>query len=250
MAISGGPDIVEDSLVCHIDMADKNCYTGSGSTVQDLVNSTTAGTISGATFANVNGGAISFDSTTENVLLNKTFGNLGISNAHKNFTISVWFMDESDGSTTQQLIGNLAGYNSLMGLRLISNYRINGIIRGSCGGGCTTSVSSSENVYLPNTWNQAVMTWTSSLSGNSDAKTLKIYGNGQFLNAEQSSNANSYDTFEYPVNPIAIRIARSHVSYSYIPLSGKVAMVSIYNKVLTLEEIQQNYRATKGRYGL
>jgi hypothetical protein len=221
---------------------------GKGYGINLVDNSYLASLENGVGFSKNNKGYFSFDSTNENIVLNKTFGNLGISNAHKNFTISVWFMDESDGSTNQQLIGNFAGYNSLMGLMISSNYRINGVIRGSCGGGCTTSVYSSENVYLPNTWNQAVMTWTSSFSGNSDAQTLKIYCNGQFLNAEQSSNANKYDTFEYPINPIPIRIGRSHVSYNYTPLSGKIAMASIYNKVLTLEEIQQNYHATKGRF--
>jgi hypothetical protein len=31
---------------------------------------------------------------------------------------------------------------------------------------------------------------------------------------------------------------------------GKMSQVSIYNRALTAEEVQQNYNALKGRYGL
>ena len=40
MAIQGGPDIVEDGLVLHLDAADRNSYPGSGSTWYDLCGNT------------------------------------------------------------------------------------------------------------------------------------------------------------------------------------------------------------------
>ena len=243
MAISGGPDIVEDSLVCHIDMADKNCYTGSGSTVQDLANSTTTGTISGASFANVNGGAISFDSSAETVQLNKKAENLGIGTANNNFSIAVWFMDESNGSAFQTLFANESGYNARVGIYLQTNYRL--FVRVRAGSGQATQYTSSENAYSPNTWNYGVLTFAKSPS-----RTIYAYLNGQYLGSGYNATMEINGVFYYDVGNVAMKLGRSHHSYAYNPFTGKIACASIYNKVLTLDEVQQNYNATKGRFGL
>ena len=91
MAIRGGPDIIEDGLVLHLDAADRNSYAGSGSTIYDLVDSTTNGTLTNSpTFSSANGGSISFDATNETVQLNKKAEDLNIHRSSKNFSNCVW----------------------------------------------------------------------------------------------------------------------------------------------------------------
>jgi hypothetical protein len=40
------------------------------------------------------------------------------------------------------------------------------------------------------------------------------------------------------------------VSTQYEVFIGNIALVQIYNRTLTAQEVLQNYNATKGRYGL
>jgi hypothetical protein len=244
MAIQGGPDIVEDSLVCHIDMADKNCYTGSGSTVQDLADSTTTGTISGATFANVNGGVITFDSSAETVQLNKKAEDLNIHRSSRDFSICVWFMDDSDGSAFQTLFANESGFNARVGIYVTTNYRLFARVRN--GSSASISVVSADNSYSPNTWNYGVMTHEKH-----PAVEVKTYLNGSYIGANSDpSGFGSTAYYYYDLGNVAMKLGRSHHSYAYNPLTGKIACASIYNKVLSLDEVQQNYNATKGRFGL
>jgi hypothetical protein len=244
MAISGGPDIVEDSLVCHIDMADKNCYTGSGATVQDLADSTTTGTISGASFSNVNGGAISFDSSAEKVELSKKAEDLNIHRATKDFSICVWFMDESNGSAFQTLFANESGFNARVGIYLHTNYRLYARVRNASSGGIV--VVSSDNSYSPNTWNYGVMTHEKY-----PVLEVKAYLNGSYIGAASDpASFGSTAYYYYDLGNVLMKLGRAHHSYAYNPFTGKIACASIYNKVLTPDEVQQNYNATKGRYGL
>ena len=37
---------------------------------------------------------------------------------------------------------------------------------------------------------------------------------------------------------------------SDFPMNGNISQVSIYNRALSAEEVQQNFNATKGRYGI
>jgi len=45
-------------------------------------------------------------------------------------------------------------------------------------------------------------------------------------------------------------IATSAWSYNFLPLKGKVSSVEIYNRALSSSEVEQNFNALKGRYGI
>ena len=66
MAIRGGPDIIEDGLVLHLDAADRNSYAGSGSTWYDLSGSGNNGTLTnGPIFSQNNRGCIILDQSDD-----------------------------------------------------------------------------------------------------------------------------------------------------------------------------------------
>ena len=245
MSIRGGPDIIEDGLVLHLDAADRNSYAGSGSTIYDLVDSTTNGTLTNSpTFSSANGGSISFDATNETVQLNKKAEDLNIHRSSKNFSICVWFMDESDGSAFQTLFANESGYNARVGIYLTTNRRLFARVRN--GSGTSITVTSSENSFAASTWNYGVMTHEAH-----PAVEVKAYLNSEYIGA--NSNPGSFGStayYYYDIGAVPMKLGRSHHSYAYNPLSGKIACASIYNKVLSANEVQQNYNATKGRFGL
>jgi hypothetical protein len=55
------------------------------------------------------------------------------------------------------------------------------------------------------------------------------------------------NTITYNTQDMAIG---RRVSTQYEVFIGNIALVQIYNRVLSAQEVLQNYKATKGRYGL
>ena len=68
MSIAGGPDIVENGLVLHLDAADSNSYTGSGTLWTDLSGNGNNGTLTnGPTYSSNNKGCFILDGTDDRV---------------------------------------------------------------------------------------------------------------------------------------------------------------------------------------
>ncbi len=81
MSVYGGPDIVTNGLVLHLDAANSKSYLGSGTTWNDLSgNGNNATLTNGPSFSNSNRGSIVFDGTNDYAELNKTGIQIGIPN--------------------------------------------------------------------------------------------------------------------------------------------------------------------------
>ena len=80
----GAPSIVQDGLVFYVDAANGDSYPGSGTTVTDLIGINN-GTISGATFTNVNAGVWDFDGTDDKIT---SVSNSGFTNKGTPFVVS------------------------------------------------------------------------------------------------------------------------------------------------------------------
>jgi len=86
MSYRTGPKIVTDGLVCCLDAADRNSYSGSGGTWYDLTGNANATLYNTPTFDSSNGGSINFASSQQEYFLTST-SLFNISN----FSISFWF---------------------------------------------------------------------------------------------------------------------------------------------------------------
>jgi hypothetical protein len=64
-----------------------------------------------------------------------------------------------------------------------------------------------------------------------------------YLNTNQVSTASGGITAN--TNPIYIGLDSSLEMFK-----GKLAVVKVYNKALTIQEIKTNFEATRGRYGI
>ena len=208
-----GPRIVTDGLVCCLDAADRNCYT-SGTTAYDLTGNTNNGTIYNSPSIDINTGIISLSSTNDYLAVNKVINAI---------TIECWFNTPNKNNAPIIYAGG-DGYNS--GAWQWSLYYYSNALywRPNAGGGgkiITDSVSL-------DTWYHFVMVRDS---------TTNVYLNGVW----NSSVAWGYDTVTGYT-----RVGKAGSNY----WNGSFAGLKLYNRTLSANEVQQNYNATKGRFGL
>ena len=224
MATLGGPNIVTDGLVLALDAANIKSYPGSGTTWRDLSGEGNDGTLTnGPTFDNGNGESIVFDGVDDKT----TF--LSTPSFFTNYTIECIF----NGSTFNAGEGLVVwGTNSL--------YERRGLILWNGGHTSYWTVRSSTFGSNPEGTTQ-IQTgrWYYAACSLDSSTNCKIYVNGQL----ETTDTNTITT------PTANTLLVGDSGYPE-PLNGKIAVARIYNRVLSPEEIQQNYNATKSRFGL
>jgi len=242
MGLIYSPKIVTSGLQLYLDAADRNSYPGSGTTWTDLItgiaftpdNNTPDFNTTGISYVDFE------DSSNPGDNLKSTSEYTGI-NTQNNYTRIVWFNFEYSGGNFKPIVGNLIGNNIDMGIALLgsklhfrqyTNTYTSGTTSGDYGVDATTTIT-------PGTWNQGVITVDRS------AQSLKIYLNGN-LDISTSINliGNSYSATVMIGGPDADPYSGARM------YDGKVASVMHYNRVLSTQEIQQNYNATKTRFGL
>ena len=216
--LSGGPNIVTDGLVLHLDAANTKSYPGSGTTWNDLSRGGNNGTLTnGPTFDSGNGGSIVFDGVDDYV-------NCGITNNTSTSSYSIWFFISSIPVVSRVLFSD---NNTKAGLGFFGG---NSFII-CCGGSGNFQRRSDLLNINSNGWNNVVITYNNRIPS--------CYINGlesNYLSIE--SWTNTTNSFE---------IGRRSTGSNFV---GNIAQVSIYNRALTPQEIQQNYNTTKTRFGL
>ena len=216
---------ITNNLIFEVDFADKNCYSGTGTTVYDLSSFRANGSlVNGPVF--VNSGITSnflFDGVND--YLTFPYNSNQMSFPDNNATISVWFKYNSS-DTTGALIAQRSSGDS--GFQL---YVVNGKFYADGGG--TASVSTVNTLYNGANYNAvAVYDRTSSL--------LRLYLNGIADNTT-AYTGDIQDTY-------TLVLAGSNFVDG--PLNVNIYAAQIYNRVLTASEILQNYNYNRGRFGI
>ena len=209
--------IVTDGLVLCLDAGDRMSYPGAGTTWTDLSKNRNNGTLTnGPTFNSANGGSLAFDGTDDYVDLGSQVANLST------FTLSYWINpNQADVSST-----------SLMPIGWDDNY-LDRVIYYSTrrddlffwfGPTSADRVSISYNTVNDNTWYNFVITRGSTY--------VKMYQDNILLGQSTTTGDN--------------------VNFQWIgkETPANIALLHVYNRALTPDEIRQNYKATKGRFGL
>ena len=222
MALGHGPTIVTNGLVLALDAADRNSYPGSGTTWTDLSGNGNTGTLTnGPTYSSSNGGSIVFDGTDDKV----TFPNTTVSTS-AGITVEVWFRTSS-GTKYQDIFD----MSDAFGVWITTNYNSTGKITASFN--TTTGIMSAD--YSTNTWYQVV------ISGSGTSNTLYLNG---------VSVATASQTVATSVNYNTARIGNVDGDRASEYLVGNVASLKFYNRALTAAEVQQNFNAVRGRFGV
>lgn len=238
MAHIHSPKIVTNGLILALDAANKRSYPGSGTTWTDLSGNGNNGTLVNAiTFNSGNLGSIVFD-TNEYITASPlpTGTNL--------FTYSIWLYLEANwggnfGGTnyaTALLSGNATGTAELLllteGAGIGPPYSL-GFNRY---GGGTVGSCTATNINMPRQrWHNVVLVRDGSAS-------QKLYLNGDLLTTGNVSNSFNSGTLHIAGAP-AVPSYSAH-------LNGKISSIFLYNIGLSTQEVQQNFIATRKRFGL
>lgn len=238
MAGSTGPNIVEDGLVLAVDAANKKSYPGSGTTWNDLSGNGYDGTlINGPTFNSEKGGSLVFDGSNDIVLTsNNLMSSLGVFSGVDNdvaYSMECVFKLNSYptgvGTSGMSLMGHASSGG--IGLQVFNSggYYINFGYRSN------NNITFTNQAISTNTWYHTVCTRP---TGGSSV-TVSYYINGIL-----KSSGTTDLRVDYTAARFQIGSAESRIGY----LNGHVAFGRVYNRVLSADEVLQNYNATKTRF--
>jgi len=229
MSVGYNPKIVTDRLVLCLDAANTKSYPGSGTTWSDLIESNNGTLVNGPTYSSVDGGAIVFDGTNDR-------GNFTTPiTSTSNQTYEIWTnaIASASAATGYAYLIHNNNFNNSTG----SSYLTIGIQPTQQYFAAFDGAFSTMDLGVTaNTSNilQIVLTW--------DGSTQKAYANSVLKNSQALTGT--------PQNFDTTTGFGDYKSSTYRMIQGNIYSIKVYNKALTASEIQQNYNALKGRFGL
>jgi len=218
MAVKAGPRVVKEGLILHVDAAVSRSYSGTGLTVNGLVGGIGGTLVNGVGFVTTDNGYFIFDGSNDYI-------NFGNSSTLQQSTgsLSAWTKASSPGSGYRGIIAKQGAYGLFYTDSVLVAYDW----------AADTPRSTGINI-ADNTWKNVVLTYQSGVSNGT-----RIYINGvSVLTATitiQSQVANLFGGAEANANQFA---------------SCQISSFKMHNRVLTAQEILQNYNSIKKRYGL
>lgn len=222
MGVAYNTSVVTNGLVVHLDAANKKSYAGSGSTWTDLTgNNYNANLSSTGSPPTYGPGYFTYNGTSNESLITNP-------GALTRFTVEAWAYPTGYSGAACVVSDSYPGTTSQI------NYCINA--QGAWFGGLYQAgwYYSPSMAWTLNAWQQVVYTF--------DGTNQSIYVNG----------VSGGSTTTYSGNPgnstVGVKIARRWDIADY--MAGRVANIKIYNRALSLQEIQQNFNALRGRYGI
>jgi hypothetical protein len=222
MAVFGGPNVIDNGLVLSLDAGNVKSYPGSGTIWYDKSGNNNNGTLTnGPTFS---GGSIVFDGVDDYV--DTTFkASISIGNGNP-FTISAFF---KTGKIAQQMLVGCPDTPRLY----IEVFNRSGVLVSHWGIGNNNNSSTSTAIININQIYNYVTTY--------DGNIAKGYLNGVLTDTD-TIGSQSYNTNFLQIG--------KWISGAPLYLSGSIYTTQIYNRVLTAQEVLQNYNATKSRFNI
>lgn len=225
-------DIVRPDLQFYLTAGNSSSYPGTGTSWTDISPNGYVATIVGATYSSADGGSILFSGTGKYIDTNQSL-------SAETFSIGAWFKSSATGIRMIISKETEAGWPW--------NYRIwmnDGTLVGDIAqsGAESTSITSPLSTYNDGTWHQVFFT--------RDGYTLRLYVDGLEINnapdalAESGSITNSQEVW------LGLSDYTGGAGAGNYQFSGNISEFMMYNRVLTPDEVLQNFNATKTRFGL
>ena len=232
MGTSYNPRIVTDGLVFCVDAANKRSYPGAGTTWTDLTANKNNGTLTnGPTFDSANAGSIVFDGTNDYVACVQSF-----SRNQTQLTISSWVKFNNFTTSRTIYVETKNSSHSRIDLAVTTSQGIRFAGRDDDSDSFTQFAISATSLINTDVWYNIVGVYDPLNTNNN------VYLNSVNVT---SLSLNLGDGFPDTTSATQ-RIGNNGPNTSY--MNGNIALVQIYNRALTPDEIRQNYLATKGRY--
>ena len=229
MAIFSGPEIIENGLVLGLDAANPRSYAGTGTNWTNLILDANIGSlINGPTYSSNNKGYFNLDGIDDVIDTNYTMpvSNFTVSCYYKktgaNYWATLWASEVWNNNTGY--LSFLTGPNS---------------IQFSRGGGSSPLVTD-PSIYGSIT-NFNLYTFTCDSLGNA-----QIFINGSLASSGMIALASSVSK----TIKLGARHTNDGTNFTDRGGGSQISQLAVYNKVLTSNEIRQNYNATRSRFGL
>ena len=230
-------------LSLFIDPGNTNCYSGSGSTINDLSNTQTSSlTLVGGTYNSSNGGYFDMSGSGSHIKLNSK---TNIDRVVKSYT---WHFFVDQDSNNASIIGCGVFYGPPAAhIWIDSSSRINLNTTDDSGGfsGTATGYQSRQansSSKLGSGWTHCAV--VVEMTGNCGFAYFKVYINGSLtgtISLDAQSNAPSGQDYVLFANP--------DTGYNFA-FNGKVGVTMFYAKAQSATEVGDVYDAFKSRYGL
>ena len=236
MSVYGGPDIVTDGLVFDMDFASTKCYPGSGSSCYDISTSNiigelgTAGLFQPVFNSSVNNKYFSFNGATNNRLIRAPNSTLLDTQTP---SVEVWI--KTNATTQSGFFFEKGVVNSQYSL-----FQEGGSIRWRQNftvGGFNALDITTSSFLSTSLWAQVVGTFTTG--------SRALYVNGILRNSDSQAG-----TIATSTGGMSIGVYGGYNGSRGYYYNGDIAIVRVYNKVLSASEVLFNYNALKGRFGL
>ena len=225
MSFNFSPKIVTNGLTVYHDVANVKCYSGSGTSILDLIDYTNGILTSGTSVSN---GVLVFDGINDYVNL----GSGSTVDVVNNFTFEIWFNTNTiSTATTIFSKAETGSYNCDLNL-FASGLNFSGFIAGQY-----RTVTNPLVNYTINQWYHMSATY--------DNVNMRLYSNGVLVNSLPITGniTNTTVPLFLGANP---QTDGNHVQF----FNGSLALFKIYNRVLSASEIAQNYNAMRKRFGV
>jgi hypothetical protein len=232
MGLSYNPTIVSDGLVFALDAANSRSYSGTGNTVFGITGGINGTLVNGVGFTSSNNGSFVFDGSNDVIDLGDNF-DMGLAS----FSFCTYFKANAVSGLQGIFSKSIAAAAGSRYALFIQNSKIYPFM--SMGG---------ADVNTPSTLNISANTWYHVGAVYDRTDKLTLYINGSF---DSATTITQFIANDFQASHI-FRIgsysdASNNAAYF---LNGFIPQLQIYNRVLSATEIQQNYNATKGRFGL
>ena len=243
MGIIHSPSIVLDKLAFYMDALSPKCYSGSGTTVNDISGNGYNGTLNGLgsqvshnasigsfDFTGSNGASIAYPES--NISKDPSLILTGVSGE---ITHESWCFPTSITSLRRIMSTDRSDYNCLM-------WSTNNKLEWSVD---NAQFNSNNNSFSANKWWHIVAT-ASRAAGTTN--NILIYRNGELIKTNSRNLRNPMG--DGTARPFAIGSNVEGTVSNNNCFIGKIAIIRIYGKALSAVEIKQNYNASRGRFGL
>ena len=227
MALAHSPRMVTDELVLCLDAGNTKSYSGSGTTWTDLSGKGNNGTLTnGPTYSSANGGYFTFDGTNDYI----SFASQVSADLTSGFTFGFWIKVPSAQNNT--------GWNYILSDRDASpngDYEI-GIYSNN-----NTNFLFKDNDIVPATISTTLGTgWNYLVFGQNSSFGRFIYLNGVLKASSSVVSGNSTIEFD------KLFIRENTIN----PFKCDSSLIHLYDRELTAAEVQQNFNALRGRFGI
>ena len=217
MGCSSGPDIIQDGLVLCLDAASIRSYPKSGTTWSDLTSDKYGTLANGPYFEAANGGGIVFDGSDDHM------GTISIPNETGELTCEVAM--NYDALNAYHNVFE-AGRNVRPMLWIDTANKLECSYPTANGGYTSPSSYAGQDIVATVIYNS------------NSSPGIKLYVNGAFV----GQNSQTHPTW---ANPRDFYFFNRTASSEF---SGTIYFFRFYNRVLSADEIRQNYLSTKERF--